>query len=198
MFEASKSAATGALEFIKQVDEALDKADAYMGGKSLIDVTRHARVEPMLIIDSAALGIEYLKDVAQTMQNLFACYYMQAVHIITTLDGVSVAEVLSPLNPNRKVDVALMNAAPLLPKAAYDHQLTMIDGAYQFRLPTSKNYKTLALGMEAYRPIDDEGSGKSTMGSMARGDLDEQGRAEHNKNSGLMELSSLCIGKLLS
>jgi hypothetical protein len=127
-------AASGAMDLVRQVASALDDVQSLTGAKSLIDVSRHARVEPLMIVDPDLLGLDYLPDVAQTMQGLFAGYYLQAVDILANVDGVKVAEMLAPLNPNRKLDIGLLDYAD-------DHKLRA--SSYQHRLPTNK--RTAAL-----------------------------------------------------
>ena len=127
-------AASGAMDLVRQVASALDDVQSLTGAKSLIDVSRHARVEPLMIVDPDLLGLDYLPDVAQTMQGLFAGYYLQAVDILANIDGVKVAEMLAPLNPNRKLDIGLLDYAD-------DHKLRA--SSYQHRLPTNK--RTAAL-----------------------------------------------------
>lgn len=128
------NAASGAMDLVRQVASALDDVQTLTGSKSLIDVSRHARVEPLMIVDPDLLGVEYLPDVAQTMQGLFAGYYLQAVDIMSNIDGIKVAEILAPLNPNRKLDIGLLDYAD-------DHKLRAV--SYQHRLPTNK--RTAAL-----------------------------------------------------
>lgn len=128
------NAASGAMDLVRQVASALDDVQTLTGSKSLIDVSRHARVEPLMIVDPDLLGLDYLPDVAQTMQGLFSGYYLQAVDIMSNIDGIKVAEILAPLNPNRKLDIGLLDFAD-------DYKLRA--DSYRHRLPTLK--KTMAL-----------------------------------------------------
>lgn len=108
--------------------------------KSLIDVAKVARVEPYCIIDSDCIHLDFMPDVMQSLQSIFASYYLQAVNALgTTIDGVTVAKKLAPLNPN-----AFSNGA-------FDWRMSL--ESYKFRLPTTHNH--LAVSMEkAVNPME--------------------------------------------
>ena len=147
-----KEATNDALELVRQTVEAMDQAKAYAGRKSLIDVSRHARVEPLMIVDAALIGFEGLRDVSQNMQALFASYYLQAVEMMHTIDGVDVGEKLAPLNPNRSPDVGRMKFESHSGQSygAVVDDWRMRKTSYAHTLPTKKNRPSI--GMEGYRP----------------------------------------------
>lgn len=70
------------------------------GNISLTELTKATRVEPIVIVSSDCMNIEFLPDVMQSCQNLFIAYYLQAVSLIANVNGVSAARVLDKLNPN--------------------------------------------------------------------------------------------------
>lgn len=134
-YAAGAQAASGALDMVRQVANAIKQTDKALGGTSLIDITQSARVEPLLLVDADLMNLEYMPEVAQTMQNLFAGYYLQAIEIITNVGGVKVADRLAPLNPNRKVDVGLLS----------HDDWRMKSESYTHALPTNKNKKRVAV-----------------------------------------------------
>lgn len=69
---------------------------------SLIDYTRQMRVEPYVVIDNAVLFNDMLPDVMQSLQNIFAGYYLQAVAVSATIGNIHVARQLDKLSPNRQ------------------------------------------------------------------------------------------------
>lgn len=105
------------------------------GGNSLVEATKAARVEPLLLVDTALLNTEYIKDVAQTMQNIFAGYYLMALDIIGNTSGVNVADKLAPLNPNARPDFKPLN------DVASGYLKTAME-SYTWRLPLTSNIST--------------------------------------------------------
>ena len=100
--------------------------DLWSGAKadSLIDYTRVARVEPIVLIDNDCLYLESLPEVMQSLQSVFAGYYLQAIAISTNVGKVEVMRHLDKLNPNRKpLDSALDSAGWLLAQESYRHRL---------------------------------------------------------------------------
>lgn len=130
---ATKSGVEGAVLLVNQVKNALNNANAFSGNKSLIDVSSAARVEPLLLIDADVINLEYLPDVVQTMQSLFSGYYLQAIEILSSIDHVSLAQKLGPLNPNRN------------PAMLSHEDWRMSQEAYAHRLPTRQNTGAVAL-----------------------------------------------------
>lgn len=91
--------------------------DLWRGAKSesLIDYTRPMRVEPIVAIDSSILFHDMLPDLMQTLQSIFAGYYMQAIALSTSIGKIEVHRHLDRLNPNRKpLDSAVDSAGWLL------------------------------------------------------------------------------------
>jgi len=100
--------------------------DLWSGAKadSLIDYTRVARVEPIVLIDNDCLYLESLPEVMQSLQSIFSGYYLQAIAISTNVGKVEVMRHLDKLNPNRKpLDSALDSAGWLLAQESYRHRL---------------------------------------------------------------------------
>lgn len=100
--------------------------DLWSGAKadSLIDYTRVARVEPIVLIDNDCLYLESLPEVMQSLQSIFAGYYLQAIAISTNVGKIEVMRHLDKLNPNRKpIDSALDTAGWVLATESYKHRL---------------------------------------------------------------------------
>jgi hypothetical protein len=68
---------------------------------SLIKYTQTTRVEPIVIIDKRALYLSYLPDVLQSLNSVFAGYYLQAAAISCTVGKIQVGQLLNHLNPER-------------------------------------------------------------------------------------------------
>jgi hypothetical protein len=93
----------GAIELASQVKTSManvDKAKAFVNGRSLIDIASVARVEPIMMVDADIMNTEVLPDALQASHSMFAGYYLQAVNMVNAVGGVTVAERLAPFNPN--------------------------------------------------------------------------------------------------
>jgi len=165
---AAAGAAIGVMEkVIDYSNRAADVADTiekYTRSGSLVEYTKSARVEPLMIIGSDCVNLEYMSDVAQSLQSLFSGYYLQGVALMTQINGVSVAGLLDRLNPDRNAN--LLGAVSQATGKAYEYgksryaSESMMDwrscaSSYRFRLPTTKNPKAIAfeqhtIALEAY------------------------------------------------
>jgi hypothetical protein len=140
-YQAGKDAANGAIEIVREVHDVLSKTGAYAGQTSLIDVTRHARVEPRMIVDAILLSYPNMEDVAQSMQALFAGYYLQAIEITSSINGIKVADKLAPLNPNRTLDISMLSHG-------FSDDWRLRAQHYTHSLPTKSNRQRM--GLESY------------------------------------------------
>lgn len=97
---------------IEDVNTALQATAAivsYTQDKSLSDLTKLTRVEPLTIISEDLQNLEYLPDINQSLVNIFAGYYLQAVAILTKVNDVQVVKTLDALNPDRDVTGFLLS-----------------------------------------------------------------------------------------
>ena len=73
---------------------------------SLAKFTSVSRVEPICVVDSDCINLEYISDVISTATTVFTGYYLQAIALLTTVQGVAVIRELERLNPKRDANVA--------------------------------------------------------------------------------------------
>ena len=112
---------------------------------SLSSVSSVARVEPLVVVDSSCLHIDFLPDVMQTLQSIFTGYYLQAVSLAADVQNVRVAKVLDKLNPSRNPDVfAFLNDAKnswtASQESLSDHSnWKLAYESYRWRLPVEGN-----------------------------------------------------------
>lgn len=85
------------LELVNQITE-LTRAGR---SGSLIEYTRATRVEPIALIDRRAALLPDTEDVLNSLLNIFAGYYLQAVALSVNVGSVDVLKLLEKLNPNR-------------------------------------------------------------------------------------------------
>ena len=109
---------------------------------SLVAFTQAARVEPLVLVDTAVLFDDVLPDVMQSLSNIFAGYYLQAVSLNSVIGNTTVASVLGKFNPKREFDAldlaagtasAAKKTASVVAKV--HHMMTAAE-AYRDRLPT--------------------------------------------------------------
>lgn len=108
----------------------LNKASHTYKTRSLVDVTKMARVEPFTVISKDCLTLEYMPDILQTLLSLFAGYYLQAVSLSAKINNVKVAKILDSLNPDRDAYTAFSFET-------FREASSMSLEAYKFRLPRS-------------------------------------------------------------
>ena len=70
-------------------------------GSTLTDVTRSTRVEPIVMMESRLRQEAAMTDVLQTLSSIFAGYYLQAVAVLTKVNGVEVVRTLDRLATER-------------------------------------------------------------------------------------------------
>lgn len=108
-------------------------AAAYRAGTTdnLIDFTKPARVEPIVLIDSAVmLEEDLLTNIMQSCLSQFSGLYLAAASLMIDVNGVAVRSKLDRLNPNRDPMHAGLASGWLVSAEAYN------DG-----LPDAKRYQ---------------------------------------------------------
>lgn len=113
----------------KIVNEIRDNINFY-STKSLSDVTKLTRVEPLTIISKDLINLEYMVDVNQALLSLFSAYYLQAVAVLTTINNIEVVKVLDSLNPDRDETGFLLSE-----RLSEESVRTMSLESYQYALP---------------------------------------------------------------
>jgi len=73
----------------------------YYSTKSLSEVTKLTRVEPLAIISKDCLNLDYMPDISQALLSIFSGYYLQAISLLTNVNDVEVVRILDKLNPDR-------------------------------------------------------------------------------------------------
>ena len=77
-------------------------------GVSLADVAKITRVEPITLISSSLSGNKELYNVLHGVLNIYAGYYLQAVHILSAeLNDVRILKIMDKTNPDRDMKTLL-------------------------------------------------------------------------------------------
>lgn len=109
---------------ITSLTNAVSNMKDFGTSRSLTDVAQVARVEPLTLIDTDCVNYEYTPDITQSLLNIFAGYYLQAVNVLgSTINNVSVAKKLAPLNPHRSI--------------FEEDRYKLASESYKYALPTS-------------------------------------------------------------
>jgi hypothetical protein len=187
----------GAIEATAAIVAGVRKADQFATPQSLSTIAESSRVEPLCLVDSDLTHLEYTPMVMQAMQNMFAGYYINALNMMTTIDGVSVASKLGQLNPNRKLTEMLEGYAfTTISKESYAMRLPMRDKKSKgFALESNNDLSYIEKRIDSLHDdldktkdrILDNVSGNDSKGSNA-------GIKDTTKD--LTELTPLCIGKV--
>lgn len=98
--EATETVNTTLTTIAKVANQVINVTNYYKD-KSLVDITRLTRVEPLTILSRDCLALDYMPDVQQSVLSIFTAYYLQAINLISAVKSVEVVRTLDRLNPNR-------------------------------------------------------------------------------------------------
>ena len=157
--------------------------------KSLAGYTAAARVEPSVFVGSDMIYKPWISDILQTTQSLFAGMWLTAADMVTAqINGVSVLQVLDPLNPNRDPDYAAF-AKNLAKRVGVESEKRYFSREnYKWALPTKKQIEMAMMAREA----DNTNGG----GNNVRRNIEAV--ADDRLNRTINDASNLVAGKLLS
>ena len=194
-------AATGAalnkiFDYTEKAFDIKDNFDRNTGKTSLARVTAISRVEPLCIIDSDCIHLEYISDVINSLQSVFSGYYLQAVSLMGTVSGVHVARELDKLNPSRDPKVADFFRTT---RDSLGIPYKLDQQSYKWALPT----KTIKASLEADKDYDEFlKRAKLTKQEEAEAIKDAQNRdrpaTSEKEFLALNELANLSSGRLLN
>jgi hypothetical protein len=108
---------------------------------SLIEYTRVTRAEPIVLMGNDVVHLPYAHDVMQSLNAIFAGYYLQAVAISVNVGKIDVIKMLEKVNPARS---PMENAGMLI------GDIVLSEESYQHKLPDIAAIRRVA-SMEASR-----------------------------------------------
>lgn len=146
------------------IADTIQRINASAQDTSLVEFTKVGRVEPLCVVGSDCVNLEYISDVLQSLQSIFTGYYLRALSILGNVQSVKAVKLLDQLNPSRSAKAKLFGFStenhqePDLPQMDW----RMAKESYRHRLPTTKNQ--LALESELDRISTTlQDSGKNTI-----------------------------------
>jgi hypothetical protein len=167
--------------------------------KSLAGYTAAARVEPSVFVGSDLIYKPWISDILQTTQSLFAGMWLTAADMVTAqINGVSVLQVLDPLNPNRDPDYAAF-AKNLAKRVGVESEKRYFSREnYKWALPTKKQIEMAMMAREADNTNGggNNGGGNNGGGNNVRRNIEAV--ADDRLNRTINDASNLVAGKLLS
>lgn len=104
---------------------------------SLIEYTKTTRVEPVVLVDQGAVALPYIHDVLQSVNSIFAGYYLQAVALSLNVGKVDTIRVLDKVNPARD---------PAENAGMFIGDMLLSEESYKYGLPVIGQ----SFGLEAY------------------------------------------------
>lgn len=120
---------------------------------SLAEFTRTTRVEPVTLVDQSLVTLPFIQDALQTLNSMYAAYYMMAVSLSVNVGNINVQKLLDSLNPNRDV---ISNASLLIGNAVGTESIAL-------SLPVPGQ----SVGLEAYGPVEGMNGGAPRAGDVA-------------------------------
>lgn len=142
---------------------------------SLSDLSKPARVEPLVLIDKPLAEQPYMEDVLKLALTTFTGYYLQAVAMVMNVGRVETLRVLDSLNPHRSVgDLSNIKDA-VWSKESYAHGLPSMESFSQPMEPD------LIVSIEASDPTK----------------TDDKSRLAASVDK-LYEVENLAVGKLVN
>lgn len=174
---------------------------------SLIEYTKPARVEPIVLMDKRAVNLPCATDVMQTLTSLFAGYYLQAVALSVNVGRVDVIKLLDKLNPKRDTMGNFANNSFISNGVSSIAASLESADAYSYKLPVPGEVVSLeSFGFEAIKT-------SSTVKTKIDDDTELTLKAEHDGNASdpafkvsgnaertqkiLDDLTNLSVGKML-
>ena len=127
---------------------------------SLADISKIARVEPITLISSNLAGNKELYNILHGVLNIYAAYYLQAVHILSAqLADVRILKILDKTNPDR--DLKTLLTSGYIAYESYNDTATLSLKNAKWKLPFNT-------GTVATESILDEDDGDTLTTSLKR------------------------------
>lgn len=153
---------------------------------SLTTLTKIARVEPIGVVSKDCLKLDYINDVTNSMVNIFASYYLQAISLTAQIGDIKIMKILDSLNPNRDATIAGTLDAWSVGTESYEDMGALAANTYKYRF----------VGTENHRAANDEKLFLSTYGfGLEEDNAEEKMKQGFSVSTKLNEAVNLAVGK---
>lgn len=105
--------------------------------RSLADLARPARVEPLVLVEQTLQNQPYMENVMKFGLTNFAAYYLQAFNMLMNVGRIETLKVFDSLNPNRTVgaDMGALLQGTVLSKEHFEQGLPSLEDYDQPSIP---------------------------------------------------------------
>lgn len=105
--------------------------------RSLADLSRPARVEPLVLVEQTLQNQPYMENVMKFGLTNFAAYYLQAFNMLMNVGRIETLKVFDSLNPNRSVgaDMGALLQGTVLSKEHFEMGLPSLEDYDQPSIP---------------------------------------------------------------
>lgn len=159
------SEVAGVVNVVGQWAKDAKQASRLFTTPSLTALTKIFRVEPIGVISKDCLKLDYIGDVTNTMVNLFASYYLQAISMTAQIGDIKILKILDGLNPNRDTDITRLLDSWNIGTESYGDLNEVAASTYKYRFVGTENHRAAqdellflgsnGFGLEAKRDKDD-------------------------------------------
>lgn len=142
--------------------------------RALSDLSRPARIEPMMLVEQSLQNQPYMEDVSKLALSVFTGYYMQAVSMLMNVGRIDTLKVFDTLNPERSL-------APSIKDYVWSQE-AYADGLPDMSAFAQRQEQGLLASLEAFDP------GAAEQGAAVVDDMTKK----------LYEAENLAVGKLIN
>jgi len=160
----------------------------YYKTTSLTEATKLSRVEPIVVVSRDLANYEYTQEILQTLLNLFAGYYLQAVALTARIGNVRIVKILDRLNPDRDSSGFFASM-----ESTQNHRFMMSD-QYKYRLPRVSMEGRILDTMSKGNDLDDYLEAETKANNPDRSHVAYDRELQKNF---INEASNLAVGKML-
>ena len=168
------------LETLLQVVKGLLFVHKIQKQTSLSEISKIARVEPMVFVSKDVVTHDSIGSILQTTLSLFSAYYLQAIALTAEIGDVKVIKILDALNPDRD------ETGFLISNEALKENVNLAHPAYTYSLPIQSSPRSYKVSIE----------GSQSLLLPDTGTVALEGAIDPAKP--INEASNLAVGKLLN
>lgn len=169
-----------------EIVDALRNIEGAVSPRSLLDASKAARVEPLCRISRDCLTLDYLEDICQSNLSAYTAFYLMAVSLSTTVNGVRVSKILDKFNPDRGYSSPNFES--------FDDSSLRLEN-YAYRLPMTMESSGIDYAGKQLKKLEKEAKEYGLTGNNDGGTTAAAGIKDYKE---IFEQSDLSVGKLIN